>query len=65
MAEHPKTACRDPEWVAIYEMEDAETLGDPNVKAANETEWAKRMHGVTSDVRLCVLGADYSAVTAN
>ena len=55
VAKHPKTPCRDPEWVAIYEMESAETTRDPKVKAANETEWAKRMHGVTSDVRLCVL----------
>ena len=55
VAKHPKTPCLDPEWVAIYEMESAETLDDPKVKAANETEWAKRMHGTTTDVRFCVL----------
>lgn len=55
VAKHPKTPCRDPEWVAIYEMEMADALGDPRVKAANKTDWAKRMHKVTSDVRLCVL----------
>ena len=55
VAKHPKTPCLDPEWVAIYEMEDADTLSDPKVRAANGTEWAKRMHAVTSDVRLCVL----------
>ena len=54
-AEHHRIPCRDPEWVAIYEMESADTLGDPNARSANETEWAKRMHSVTSDVRLCVL----------
>ena len=54
-AKHPKTPCRDPEWVAIYEMEGPETLGDPKVREANETEWAKLMHQATSDVRLCVL----------
>ena len=55
VAKHPRTPCRDPEWVAIYEMESAETLEDPRVRAANETEWAKRVHEATSDVRLCVL----------
>ena len=55
VAKHHRIPCRDPKWVAIYEMEGAETLGDPKLRAANETEWAKRMHGVTSDVRLCVL----------
>ncbi len=54
-ANHPTTPCRDPEWVSIYEMEGPETLRDPKVKEANETEWAKRMHQATSDVRLCVL----------
>mgnify|MGYP004220348703 CR=1 FL=1 len=33
----------------------ANALEDSKVKAANKTEWAKRMHKVTSDVRLCVL----------
>ena len=55
VAKHPSTPCLDPEWVAIYEMEGPETLRDPKVKEANETEWAKRMHAATSDARLCVL----------
>ncbi len=55
VAKHPKTPCRDPEWVAMYEMEGPETLQDPKMRAANETERAKLMHGATSDVRLCVL----------
>ena len=55
VAKHPNTPCRDPEWVAIYEMDKADAPRDPKVKVANMTEWAKRMHQVTSDVRVCVL----------
>ena len=51
---HPRTPCLDPEWVAIYELDSLEFLEDPKVKAANETEWAKKMHTKTSDVRFSV-----------
>ncbi len=51
----PEVPCRDPEWVGVYEMEGPETLQDQKVEEANGTEWAKQMHTVTSDERLCVL----------
>ncbi len=54
-AKHPHTPCLDPTWVSIYEMSGPETLGDPNVKEANSTEWAQRMHAVTTEARLGIL----------
>ena len=29
--------------------------GRPKVKEANSTEWAQRMHAVTTEARLCIL----------
>ena len=55
VARDPEVPCRDPEWVGVYEMEGSETLQDQKVKEANGTEWAKQVHTVTSDERLCVL----------
>ena len=55
MAKHPSTPCLDPTWVSIYEMSGPDTLRDPKVKEANETEWAKRMHAATTEARLCIL----------
>ena len=49
---HPRTPCLDPEWIAIYELDDPDAISHPDVKAANGTEWAQRMHAVTTDVRL-------------
>lgn len=54
-AKHPRTPCLDPTWVSIYEMSGPETLRDPKVKEANETEWAQRMHAATTEARLCIL----------
>ena len=54
-AKHPSTPCLDPTWVSIYEMSGPETLGDPKVKEANSTEWAQKMHAVTTEARLCIL----------
>ena len=54
-AEHPRTPCLDPTWVSIYEMSGPETLRHPKVKEANETEWAQRMHAVTTEARLGIL----------
>lgn len=53
-AKHPTTPCLDPTWVSIYEMSGPETLRDPKVGEANGTEWAKRMHAVTTEARLGV-----------
>ena len=52
---HPQTPCHEPEWLSIYEMESHDTLKDPKVKEANETDWAQRMHAVTTDVKLDIL----------
>ena len=52
---HPDAPCHDPEWLSIYEMQSPDTLKDPKVKAANETEWAQRMHSVTTDANLGIL----------
>ena len=52
---HPGTPCHEPAWLAIYEMESPDALKDPKVKAANETEWAQRMHSVTTDAKLGIL----------
>ena len=54
-AKHQSTPCLDPTWVSIYEMSGPETLGDPKVKEANSTEWAQKMHAVTTEARLCIL----------
>ena len=54
-AVHPRTPCLDPTWVSIYEMSGPETLRHPKVKEANETEWAQRMHAVTTEARLGIL----------
>lgn len=54
-AKHPSTPCLDPTWVSIYEMSGPDTLRDPKVGEANGTEWAKRMHAVTTEARLCIL----------
>ena len=49
---HPRTPCLDPEWISIWEIDDADAIRHPDIKAANETEWAKRVHEFTTDVRL-------------
>ena len=54
-ARHPTTPCREPEWISIYELENAGVVRDPAVKAANETDWAKRVHAVTTGVKFNVL----------
>ena len=54
-AKHPVTPCNEPEWVSIYELENADVVLDPGVKAANETEWAKKIQAVTTGVRLNVM----------
>ena len=54
-AKHPRTPCNEPEWVSIYELENAEVLRDPGVKAANETEWAKKVQALTTGVRFNVM----------
>ena len=54
-AKHPITKCNEPEWISIYEMESDEVLRNPGIKAANETEWAKKVHAVTHDVRFNVM----------
>ncbi|MBM3926272.1 MAG: hypothetical protein FJ320_09890 [SAR202 cluster bacterium] len=53
--QHPKNPSHDPEWVAIYEVDDLAALKDPRMKALNETDWAKRMHQKQSDIRFNVL----------
>ncbi len=53
--EHPRTPSHDPEWVSIYEMEDAGAVEHPRVKESNSTEWAKRMHAVAANVQVNVL----------
>ena len=50
-AHHPISPCHEPGWISIYELESADVVRDPGVKAANETEWAKKVHAVTTDVR--------------
>ena len=52
---YPSMPCLDPTWVSIYEMSGPETLRHPKVKEANETEWAQRMHAVTTEARLGIL----------
>ena len=54
-AQHPTTPCHEPEWISIYELENAEVARDPGLKAANETEWAKKIHAVTTGVRFNVM----------
>ena len=49
---HPRTPCLDQEWISIYEIDNPDAARHPDVKAANGTEWAQRMHAVTTDVRL-------------
>jgi len=51
VAQHPVTPCHEPEWISIYELESADVVRDPSVTAANETEWAKKVHAVTTGVR--------------
>ena len=55
MVQYPSLPCLDPTWVSIYEMSGPETLRDPKVGEANGTEWAQRMHSVTTEARLCIL----------
>ncbi len=55
VGEHPVTPCREPGWFSIYELDSLDVLKDPKVKAANETDWAKAMHGKTTDVRFSML----------
>ena len=55
VSEHPVSPCHEPKWISIYEMESADVVQDAKVKAANETEWAKKIHAVTSDVRFNLL----------
>ena len=49
---HPRTPCLDPEWISIWEIDDADALRHPDLKAANDTEWARRVHEFTTDIRL-------------
>lgn len=53
--QHPRTPSRDPEWVSIYELDSADAVEHPKVKESNDTDWAHRMHAVTSDVRFSLL----------
>ena len=50
-AHHPRNPCHEPEWISIYELESADVVRGSGVKAANETEWAKKVHAVTTGVR--------------
>lgn len=50
-ARHPISPCHEPGWISIYELGGADVVRDPGVKAANETEWARKVHAVTTDVR--------------
>lgn len=52
---HPRTPSHDPEWISIYELDSLNALEHPKIKESNETEWAKRMHAKTSDVRISTL----------
>ena len=49
---HPRTPCLDPEWISIWEIDDPKAISHPSVEDVNSTEWAQRMHAVTTDVRL-------------
>ena len=50
-AHHPTNPCQEPGWISIYELESADVVRDSRVKAANETEWAKKVHAVTTGMR--------------
>ena len=50
-AKHPTSPFNEPKWISIYELGNADVVMDPGVKAANETEWAKKVHAFTTDVR--------------
>ena len=53
--QHPLNPSHDPEWLAIYEMDSLDALKHPKIKESNETDWARRMHAKTSDVRFNAL----------
>lgn len=53
--QHPTSNSKDPDWLAIYEIDNLNFLNDQKVAAANSTEWASRIHNLTSQVDLNIL----------
>ena len=45
----------EPKWISIWELDSPDAIRDPKVKAANETDWCKRLHAFTTDVSMNVM----------
>jgi len=53
--QHPTSNSRDPEWIAIYEINNLDFMKDPKVAEANSTEWASKIHEATKQSNLNIL----------
>ena len=53
--QHPTSNSKDPGWLAIYEIDNLDFLKDQKVNEANSTEWASRIHNLTSLTDLNIL----------
>ena len=53
--QHPTSKSKDPGWLAIYEIDNLDFFKDQKVNEANSTEWASRIHNLTSLTDLNIL----------